>query len=47
MLVVSPLFSTVMEGALRLLDIPPDDFDGGLLQAALDDDEEDFDGGVR
>ncbi len=45
--VAAPLFSTVMEGALRLLDIPPDDFDGGLLQAALDEGEEDFDGGVR
>jgi cell division protein FtsI (penicillin-binding protein 3) len=45
--VAAPLFSTVMEGALRLLDIPPDDFDSGLLQAAADEGEEDFDGGVR
>jgi hypothetical protein len=40
-----------MSGALRLLDIPPDDFDGELLQAALAasdaDAEEDYDGGVR
>jgi cell division protein FtsI (penicillin-binding protein 3) len=49
--VAAPLFSTVMTGALRLLDIPPDDFDGKLLQAALDaadeDALEDYDGGVR
>jgi cell division protein FtsI (penicillin-binding protein 3) len=49
--VAAPLFSTVMSGALRLLDIPPDDFDGELLQAALAasdaDAEEDYDGGVR
>lgn len=46
--VAAPLFSTVMAGALRLMNIPPDDFDAGLLQAAVDPDEdEDFDGGVR
>jgi len=45
--VAAPLFATVMEGALRLMDIPPDNFDGTLLQAALDDEDDDFDGGVR
>jgi len=46
-LVAAPLFSTVMEGALRLMNIPPDNFDKTLLHAALDDEDDDFDGGVR
>jgi cell division protein FtsI (penicillin-binding protein 3) len=45
--VAAPLFSTVMSGALRLLDIPPDDFAGVLTQYTPDDGPEDFDGGVR
>ncbi len=49
--VAAPLFSTVMEGALRLMDIPPDNFAGVLVEASANDDaddyEEDFDGGVR
>ncbi|MEJ8569594.1 peptidoglycan D,D-transpeptidase FtsI family protein [Elongatibacter sediminis] len=32
--VAAPLFSTVMAGALRLLDIPPDDFAGTLVDHA-------------
>jgi len=31
--VAAPLFSTIMSGALRLLDIPPDDYAGVLAQA--------------
>jgi cell division protein FtsI (penicillin-binding protein 3) len=31
-LVAAPLFSTVMSGALRLLNIPPDDYEGMLVQ---------------
>jgi cell division protein FtsI (penicillin-binding protein 3) len=31
--VAAPLFSTVMAGALRLLNVPPDNFDGMLVQA--------------
>ncbi len=27
-LVAAPLFSTVMEGALRLMNVPPDDYGG-------------------
>jgi len=45
--VAAPLFATVMSGAMRLMDIPPDDFDNTLLIAEADDVEEDFDGGVR
>jgi cell division protein FtsI (penicillin-binding protein 3) len=46
--VAAPLFSTVMAGALRLMNIPPDNFDAGLLQASAElDEDEDFDGGVR
>ena len=33
-LVAAPLFSTVMTGALRLLDIPPDNYDGMVVQSA-------------
>ena len=32
-LVAAPLFSTVMEGALRLLDVPPDDYQVMVTQA--------------
>jgi cell division protein FtsI (penicillin-binding protein 3) len=32
-LVAAPLFSTIMSGALRLMDIPPDDYTGALVQA--------------
>jgi len=35
-LVAAPLFSTVMAGALRLLDIPPDNYQGMLAQAPFD-----------
>jgi cell division protein FtsI (penicillin-binding protein 3) len=33
-LVAAPLFSDVMTGALRLLDIPPDNYEGMVVQAA-------------
>lgn len=33
-LVAAPLFSAVMSGALRLLDIPPDDYPGMLVQSS-------------
>jgi len=33
-LVAAPLFSTVMTGALRLLDIPPDNYEGMVVQSA-------------
>ncbi len=33
-LVAAPLFSDVMTGALRLLDIPPDNYEGMIVQAA-------------
>ena len=32
--VAAPLFSTVMTGALRLLDIPPDNYEGMVVQAS-------------
>ncbi|MDX1381127.1 MAG: hypothetical protein R3233_08400, partial [Xanthomonadales bacterium] len=32
-LVAGPLFSTVMEGALRLLNVPPDDYEGMWAQS--------------
>lgn len=32
-LVAAPLFSTIMSGALRLMDIAPDDYTGALVQA--------------
>ena len=32
-LVAAPLFSSVMTGALRLLDIPPDDYEGMIVQS--------------
>jgi cell division protein FtsI (penicillin-binding protein 3) len=35
-LVAAPLFSTVMTGALRLLDIPPDNYAGMLAQGSSD-----------
>jgi cell division protein FtsI (penicillin-binding protein 3) len=31
--VAAPLFSTVMAGALRLMDIPPDNYEGLLAHA--------------
>ena len=33
-LVAAPLFSTVMTGALRLLDVPPDNYEGMIVKAA-------------
>jgi len=33
-LVAAPLFSTVMTGALRLLDIPPDNYEGMVAKAS-------------
>ena len=33
-LVAAPLFSSVMTGALRLLDVPPDKYEGLLTQAS-------------
>jgi len=33
-LVAAPLFSEVMTGALRLLDIPPDNYEGMMVRAA-------------
>jgi cell division protein FtsI (penicillin-binding protein 3) len=33
-LVAAPLFSTIMTGAMRLLDIPPDNYEGMVVQAA-------------
>ncbi len=32
--VAAPLFSTVMSGALRLMDIPPDNYEGLLAHAS-------------
>ena len=32
-LVAAPLFSTVMEGALRMMNVPPDDFEDMMVQA--------------
>jgi cell division protein FtsI (penicillin-binding protein 3) len=32
-LVAAPLFSTVMEGALRMMNIPPDDYQVMVVQA--------------
>jgi cell division protein FtsI (penicillin-binding protein 3) len=36
-LVAAPLFSTVMEGALRLMNVPPDDYGDMIAQATGDD----------
>ncbi len=44
-LVAAPLFSTVMSGALRLLNIPPDSFEGALVQVGHATDDHDSDGG--
>ncbi|MFB3076816.1 MAG: penicillin-binding transpeptidase domain-containing protein, partial [Lysobacterales bacterium] len=33
--VAAPLFSTVMSGALRLMDIPPDNYQGQLAHASV------------
>lgn len=41
-LVAAPLFSTVMEGALRLLNVPPDDYQTQLVQADTDTAEPDL-----
>ncbi len=35
-LVAAPLFSTVMDGALRLLNVPPDDYDGMVANLKQD-----------
>jgi cell division protein FtsI (penicillin-binding protein 3) len=35
-LVAAPLFSTVMTGALRLLDIPPDNYEGMMVQSSTE-----------
>jgi cell division protein FtsI (penicillin-binding protein 3) len=32
-LVAAPLFSDVMTGALRLLDVPPDNYEGMMVRA--------------
>lgn len=45
-LVAAPLFSKVMGGALRLLNIPPDDYKSALVQAPRTQDEDDSEGGV-
>jgi len=45
-LVAAPLFSTVMSGALRLLNIPPDDYKSALVQVVPAADDKDVDGGV-
>ncbi len=34
--VAAPLFSSVMSGALRLMDIPPDNYEGMLTQASVE-----------
>ncbi len=36
-LVAAPLFSTVMEGALRLMNVPPDDYGDMVVHVAQDD----------
>jgi cell division protein FtsI (penicillin-binding protein 3) len=41
-LVAAPLFSTVMEGALRLLNVPPDDYQTLLVQAGPETPEPDL-----
>ena len=46
-LVAAPLFSTIMGGALRLLDVAPDDFQGALVQVAPTMESTDVDGGVE
>ena len=46
-LVAAPLFSTIMGGALRLLDVAPDDFQGALVQVAPAMESTDVDGGVE
>jgi len=43
-LVAAPLFSTVMGGALRLLDIPPDDFESALVQVSRPTEDADPEG---
>jgi len=49
--VAAPLFSTIMGGALRLLDIPPDDYLDSLVQIDPEDKDydtvDDIDGGVQ
>ena len=44
--VAAPLFSTVMSGALRLLNIPPDDYKSALVQVTPATDGKEADGGV-
>ena len=44
--VAAPLFSTVMSGALRLLNIPPDSYEGTLVQVGQAPSEEVADGGA-
>jgi cell division protein FtsI (penicillin-binding protein 3) len=34
--VAAPLFSSVMSGALRLMDIPPDNYEGMLTQSSVE-----------
>jgi len=46
-LVAAPLFSTIMSGALRLLDIPPDDYAGALVHVEPAAESPDVDGGVE
>jgi len=38
-LVAAPLFSTVMEGALRLMNVPPDDYGDMIAQVTGDDED--------
>jgi cell division protein FtsI (penicillin-binding protein 3) len=45
-LVAAPLLATVMSGALRLMDIPPDNFDGALVHVDTPPDSTALDGGV-
>lgn len=46
-LVAAPLFSTIVSGALRLMDIPPDDYTGALVHVDVEADPADMDGGVQ
>jgi len=45
-LVAAPLFSTIMSGALRLLNIPPDNYQSAVVRDDRADDNQDSVGGV-
>ena len=45
-LVAAPLFSTIMSGALRLLNIPPDNYQSAVVQHDRVEDNQDSVGGV-